>query len=1097
MRYRPNEAAPRSRVPFALWGPSRARTVLAAVAASAAALVPAVMVGSPAQAASSVLSIGNVTVAEGGTASFTLTYTGSSSATYDLALADGSATGGGTDYSATINRNGSAVTSVAFTGAGTATVTVATTADTVAETAETFQLTATNHADSSDNTSATATITDDFPSFALSASTTSVTETAIPPTTLGGSATPKTVTITATLTAPSTHNVTVPVSTVDGTANSNATVAANRDFTALNAQNITINAGDVSGTATVTINDDALDEDPTQYFDVTAGTATGATVVPGTGTVRINIQDDEATPAVSIGGAGTAVEGNPLVFPLTLSGRSEKSVTVDVSTANGVDTDTTYGAVAGSDYTALTNSTVTFAPTATLALASVSTIDDTAVESSPETLSASISNPTSANLGTPTTATGGITDTELAPTVTLTPTTFTEGNSGEQAREITVTLGSTSSIPVKLDYSFSGGTATAGTDYRGTAGSITIPAGSTTAKIPVTIVGDTTYESPNETFNVVLSSPNNSVRTSSLGAQPITITDTDDTKPTWTVGNVAVTEGNAGATVARVPFTLSGPTNVDVSFATAAVTDVTTSEGGTGTGTNAGGNDYDPATNATVTIPAGSTAGYLEIPVNGDAVYEHDETATISVSSISAGSSNVDNSTVPVGSQHTSTLTIQNDDTAPSLTFNQTSGSEGTTLRVTGTITGVSQYPYDVSFTVAGSGTDAATSGTDFDATTIPSLSVARGETGRTFTDMTPPLADMADIYLMPDNIDEPTETFTVTANESTSTLTGFTTATGNYRINDDPGDLPPAASIRDETIAEHEGSVDVHVDLAFTNSDATSTTQTVTVPYWTTDGTAMAGHDYVTKSGTLSFAPGDTTKMINVPIINDTTQEGAENFYVKLGNPSPTGASVTKGTGEVTILANDSGSTPSEPSEPGAPTITVPAKVVGAVAVPISGEVAPNTTVELWGAPMGDDSELKYITSTTSDDDGMYKFSRWIGQGYRFATQADDVNSDEVTVQVQQNPLFVAGSPSKGVVTLAVQGNPRAAKQTVIVQRWSNGAWVNTTWRGTTGTDNVWRVTLNKQPSKSSWTLRAFVAGYTPDGILPGYSTAKKVTVK
>ncbi|MGK5678277.1 Calx-beta domain-containing protein [Actinoplanes sp. URMC 104] len=1082
-------------MPFALWGPSRARTALAAVAASAAALVPAVMVGSPAQATSTVLSIGAVTVAEGGTASFTLTYTGSSAATYNLSLAGGSATNG-TDYTNTINRNGSSTTSVAFTGAGTATVTVATTADTTAESNETFDLTAVNASDANDTTSGTATITDDFPSFALSASTTSVAETVNPPTTQGGSPTAKTVTITATLTAPSTHNVTIPVSTVDGTANSTAAVAANRDFTALNATNITINAGDVSGSTTVTITDDALDEDPTQYFDVTAGSATGATVVPGTGTVRINIQDDDATPAVNIGGAGVAVEGNPLVFPLTLTGRSEKPVSVDVSTANGVDTDTTYGATAGSDYTALTNSTVTFAPTATLALASVTTTNDTAVESSPESLSATISNPVNATLGTTVTATGGINDNEPAPTAALSPANFAEGNSGEAAREITVTLGSTSSIPVKINYTFTGGTATAGTDYRGTAGSITIPAGSTTGKIPVTIVGDTTYESPDETFTVVLSSPNNSVATGSLGAQTITITDTDDVKPTWTVGNVAVMEGNAGVTVARVPFTLSGPTNVDVSFATAALTDVTTSEAGTGTGTNAGGNDYDAATNATVTIPAGSTTGYLEIPVNGDTVYEHDETATVSVSSISAGSANV-NATVPVGSQHTSTLTIQGDDVAPTMVFNPTSGSEGTTLRISGTVTGVSQYPYTVAFAVAGSGADAATSGTDFDATTIPSLSVARGETGRTFADTTPPLADMADIYLLPDNIDEPTESFTVSATESTSTLTGFTTGTGTYRINDDPGDLPPSAAIRDETIQEDEGSVDVHVDLSV-NGDATSTTQTVTIPYWTVDGSAKAGQDYTATRGTLTLPPGETTKSINVPILNDSSEEGAESFFVKLGTPGPSGAAVTKSTGEVTIAASDGGSGEEpggeEPGEAPKPTIKAPAKVTGPSTVEVEGIVAPGAKVELWGGAVGSGA-LKPLDTDTADEDGYYWFERSISTGYRFAVLSQEMKSGEAVVWMTQKPIFVVSTSTKGQLNLGVKGNPAWAGQTAAVQQWKNGGWV-TIRSGKTGADGVYRVG-QKFASGSSVVLRAWVGGEPGKGTLPAFTAQTRTTVK
>ena len=144
----------------------------------------------------------------------------------------------------------------------------------------------------------------------------------------------------------------------------------------------------------------------------------------------------------------------------------------------------------------------------------------------------------------------------------------------------------------------------------------------------------------------------------------------------------------------------------------------------------------------------------------------------------------------------------------------------------------------------------------------------------------------------------------------------------------------------------------------------------------------------------------------------------------------------------------------------------------------------------------MGDDAaDLKYIASTQSDANGNYKFSRWIGQGYRFATQANDVNSATVMVWVQQSPVFAASSPSRGKLALTVTGNPRAAGQTVIVQRWVGGKWVNA-WRGTTGSTNQWKATINVAAG-SAHTLRAFIAGHTPDGLLPGYSVSRNVTIR
>ena len=109
--------------------------------------------------------------------------------------------------------------------------------------------------------------------------------------------------------------------------------------------------------------------------------------------------------------------------------------------------------------------------------------------------------------------------------------------------------------------------------------------------------------------------------------------------------------------------------------------------------------------------------------------------------------------------------------------------------------------------------------------------------------------------------------------------------------------------------------------------------------------------------------------------------------------------------------------------------------------------------------------------------------------------TQSQEINSNEVTVGVTQNPVFVANSPTRGTISLAVQGNPRGAGQTVIVQRWVNGAWTNA-WRGTTGANNQWRATA-RVASGTSLALRAFVAGDPSKGIYPGYTGVTRFTVR
>lgn len=92
--------------------------------------------------------------------------------------------------------------------------------------------------------------------------------------------------------------------------------------------------------------------------------------------------------------------------------------------------------------------------------------------------------------------------------------------------------------------------------------------------------------------------------------------------------------------------------------------------------------------------------------------------------------------------------------------------------------------------------------------------------------------------------------------------------------------------------------------NAVFTVKLSASTTSTVTVVYGTVDGTAKAGSDYTKVSGKLSFAPGETSKTISVPVIGDTLVEANETFTVSLSYPANAGLSNSSATG--TIVNND-----------------------------------------------------------------------------------------------------------------------------------------------------------------------------------------------
>jgi len=79
--------------------------------------------------------------------------------------------------------------------------------------------------------------------------------------------------------------------------------------------------------------------------------------------------------------------------------------------------------------------------------------------------------------------------------------------------------------------------------------------------------------------------------------------------------------------------------------------------------------------------------------------------------------------------------------------------------------------------------------------------------------------------------------------------------------------------------------------------------TETVTVDYHTVFGTAGSA-DFTGASGTVTFAPGETSKTISIAITPDMLVEGNEQFTVVLSNPHS--ATVADGTGVGTIVDDD-----------------------------------------------------------------------------------------------------------------------------------------------------------------------------------------------
>src|SRR5262249_39343515 len=87
----------------------------------------------------------------------------------------------------------------------------------------------------------------------------------------------------------------------------------------------------------------------------------------------------------------------------------------------------------------------------------------------------------------------------------------------------------------------------------------------------------------------------------------------------------------------------------------------------------------------------------------------------------------------------------------------------------------------------------------------------------------------------------------------------------------------------------------------AFTVSLDYPSAYPITVSYYTADGSATAETNYAATSGTVVFAPGETTKAILVPTLDDGAADPTRAFTVSLS--SPVNATLGRSQGAGTIL--------------------------------------------------------------------------------------------------------------------------------------------------------------------------------------------------
>ena len=301
----------------------------------------------------------------------------------------------------------------------------------------------------------------------------------------------------------------------------------------------------------------------------------------------------------------------------------------------------------------------------------------------------------------------------------------------------------------------------------------------------------------------------------------------------------------------------------------------------TTSGSAVDGSDY-AGSSGTLTFAPGEVRKVVAIPIALDTAADSGELFTFNLSNPSARSVlGIDVSNITV-TENAGTLSIDPSDSSA----DEDSGSATITVVRSGGQNG------SVSVDI-GTSDASAFAGSDY-TTTSTTLTFLEGETSKTFS-----------VALLDDGNFELPETFSATLSNPTGGAS-IGNATGSVLILDDDVTGPGLISLVPFTLTVNETDGTAEFEVKRSNGDD----GTVTVDFATSPGTALAGLDYTTTSGTLTFLDGEKSKMIAIPLIDDVMDEGGESLGVSIFNVTG-GALLGNTTSTLTIAAHDENTRP------------------------------------------------------------------------------------------------------------------------------------------------------------------------------------------
>ena len=259
-----------------------------------------------------------------------------------------------------------------------------------------------------------------------------------------------------------------------------------------------------------------------------------------------------------------------------------------------------------------------------------------------------------------------------------------------------------------------------------------------------------------------------------------------------------------------------------------------------------------------------------------DKVVESTETFTVKLNAVNP----------KVNATDTATGTITDNDTA-AITVEDATAVEGDGMVFTVTLSNAVQGGtlVNVSLTdVTATGGAALISPVDYNNVVKPIAFAGKAGETKQFT-----VATLADAVV------KGSRTFTVRLDAVNPLVTDTDLATGTITENTLSISSPAPLS---------EGTGGIPKIVQFVVSLDHPASRLVSVSFTTANDTALAGSDYLSQKGVISFAPGQTSKIITVPILPDSRYEGNEDFFVTLSNAS--NASIAVNQGRCTILDDD-----------------------------------------------------------------------------------------------------------------------------------------------------------------------------------------------